>query len=226
MVPELRPLVRRLRLARSASAPRLYTGQAGDVAVAAALGGIGTAPAAEATERLLDAWPADLVVVVGIAGAIGPSLALGATIAPERVLDVESGVERRPAALPGVAARGLLATSGRLIVEREELARLERRGVVAIDMETAAVAAVCERCGVPWAAFRAISDRAGDPGVDASILALGGPDGRGDPAAVARYVLARPWRIVLLARLARGMRRATDAAAHAAIDAISAGRPR
>jgi adenosylhomocysteine nucleosidase len=226
MVPELRPLVRRLRLARAASPPGLYTGQAGGVELAATLGGIGTGPAAEATERLLDAWPADLVVVVGIAGAVGPTLALGATIAPERVLDVESGVERRPAALPGVTPRGLLATSGRFIVELAEIARLERRGVVAIDMETSAVAAVCERRGVPWAAFRAISDRAGDPAVDRSILALGGADGRGDAAAVARYLLARPWRVVLLARLARGMRRATNAAAHAAVDAISAARPR
>ena len=53
------------------------------------------------------------------------------------------------------------------------------------------------------------------------VLALAGPDGSGDPWAVARYLLARPWRIVRLARLARGTLRAANAAADAAIRACA-----
>ena len=88
-------------------------------------------------------------------------------------------------------------------------------------METAAVAAVCERRGCPWSVFRAISDRVTDETTDPAVLALAGPDGSGDPWAVARYLLARPWRIVRLARLARGTLRAANAAADAAIRACA-----
>jgi adenosylhomocysteine nucleosidase len=100
-----------------------------------------------------------------------------------------------------------------------EAAELERSGVVGLDMETAAIAAVCESRGCPWSVFRAISDRVTDETTDAAVLALAGADGSGDLFAVARYLLVRPWRIVRLARLARGTVRAADAAADAAIRA-------
>ena len=87
-------------------------------------------------------------------------------------------------------------------------------------METSAVAAVCERRGCPWSVFRAISDRAGDPGIDSEVFGLAGPDGGPNLPAVARFVLTRPWRLPKLARLARDMRNATQVAAAAAVAAI------
>jgi hypothetical protein len=92
--------------------------------------------------------------------------------------------------------------------------------VLAIDMETAAVAAVCERRGRPWSVFRALSDRAGDPLVGADVLALAGEDGEPDLAAVFRFLLRRPWRLPLLVRLGRDSSRATRAAAAAAVRAL------
>ena len=85
-------------------------------------------------------------------------------------------------------------------------------------METAAVAAVCEARERPWTAFRAISDLVGGP-VDDAILAMANPDGSGNLAAAARYLLPRPWKIPGLVRLARDTRAATKAAAAAAIEA-------
>ncbi|UCE87523.1 MAG: nucleoside phosphorylase, partial [Deltaproteobacteria bacterium] len=89
-----------------------------------------------------------------------------------------------------------------------------------IDMETAAVAAVCERRRCPWSVFRAISDRADDGSTDAAVLALAGPDGRPDLLAVARLVLTRPRRVPQLVRLARGATRAARVAASAAVAAL------
>ena len=221
MRPELRPLVRRLSLRREGSGGgALHRGAAGRVEIVATTTGIGTRPAARAAERILDSTPLDHVVVVGIAGGIGAGVAIGNLVVPELVVDLASGAEHPPSRIGDPAPRGVLATSDRLIVDRDEIARLERRGVVAIDMETASIAAVCERRGCPWSAFRAISDRAGDPSIDQAILDLAGPDGGPNLPAVARFVLARPWRIPQLARLARDLRRATCGAASAAAEAL------
>src|SRR3972149_1080335 len=84
-----------------------------------------------------------------------------------------------------------------------------------------AAAAAGPARGCPWWVFRAISDRVTDGTTDTGVLALAGPDGSGNLAAVARYLLVRPWRIVRLARLARGALRAADAAADAAIRACA-----
>jgi hypothetical protein len=115
---------------------------------------------------------------------------------------------------------GILATSDRLLVDGEEIARLKRQGVTAIDMETAAVAAVCERRGCPWSVVRAISDRAGDGSIDPAVLGLTRPSGAPNLPALARFVLSKPWRAPQLARLARNSRRAAANAAAAAIWAL------
>ena len=79
-------------------------------------------------------------------------------------------------------------------------------------METAAVAAACERAGRPWSVFRAISDHTSDGTIDQAVFSMTGPDGEAKPAAVARFLLTQPWRIPQLARLARGLKLARHAA--------------
>lgn len=219
MRQELAPLVRKLGLRRSEADRALHVGRAGALEVVAAMTGIGTTAAAAASERLLDALHFDHVMVVGIAGGVDAEQPIGALIRPELVVDGASGREHRPVQLGDEPPRGRLVTSDGLVTGRDAAAKLAAEGVVGLDMETAAVAAVCERRGCPWSVFRAISDRVTDGTTDAAVLALAGPDGSGDPWALARYLLARPWRIVRLARLARGSLRAADAAAEAAIRA-------
>jgi nucleoside phosphorylase len=221
MRQELAPLVKKLGLRPSDANPGLHAGRAGGVEVVATTTGIGMAAAAGAAERVLAALPIDHVMVVGIAGGVDAAQPIGALIAPEVVVDSASGREHRPAQLGETPPRGRLVSSDAFVTGLDEAARLLREGVVGLDMETAAVAAVCERRGCPWSVYRAISDRVTDGTTDSAVLALAGPDGSGDFAAVARYLLARPWRIVRLARLARGSLRAADAAADAAIRACA-----
>jgi adenosylhomocysteine nucleosidase len=209
-----------LRRTRDGDGAR-FSGAIGRTQIVAEITGIGVRAAAQATERILHAGAVDHLVVVGIAGGIAAGLRIGDVVVPESVLDVASGATHRPARLGDAPLRGTLATSGEFISDRAALARLRDMGVVAIDMETAAVAAVCERRGCPWSVFRAISDHIDDAPVDPAVIGLAGPDGGPNLPAIARFVLTRPHRLPQLARLARDMRTATNAAAGAAVRALA-----
>jgi adenosylhomocysteine nucleosidase len=192
----------------------------GDGDVETGVLGIGTSLARSSTERLIDGSSPGHVLVVGVAGGIGPTMAIGDLVVPEAVLDGATGTERRPAAIDGLPNAGILHTSDELVVDPARVAALVERGVVALDMETAAVAEVCERRGIPWSVMRGISDHADAELIDPAILGLMGPEGEPRPAAVARYVARHPNRIAYLSRLARGLNAATTASADAAVVAL------
>lgn len=201
----------------------VYTGRRGDVAVTAVLVGVGTGPAAAATERVLTAFgDVDHVVVAGIAGGIADGQAIGDLVVPELVVDGVSGAEHRPDRLGAQPPAGILSTSDELIVDPAAVAALVDRGVVALDMETAAIAAVCERHGCRWSVFRAISDRAADGMVDAEVAALAGGDGSPGLPAVLRFIARHPTRVRDLARMGRDSTIAAKAAAVAAAAACVA----
>ena len=160
MRSELRPLVRALGAKPSRLGTlAVHVGRAGRAEVTAALIGVGPEAARTATERLLDAGGFDHVVVSGIAGGIGPGGSVGDPVAPEMVEDVASGRRFTPAPLGDRRPSGVLLTTAELIVDDDHIRSLVDRGVVALDMETSAVAEVCEARGRPWSVFRVVSDR-------------------------------------------------------------------
>jgi adenosylhomocysteine nucleosidase len=219
MPSELRPVVRRLDLTRSPKEEGrpVHSGTVGDVEITATTTGIGMAAATAAAERLLVGGAIDHLLVVGIAGGVDPGVEIGDVVVPEIVVDDATGIEYRPDRFGGADSRGRLVSSDGLLVDAAAQARLHERGVLAVDMETAAVAAVCEERHCRWSVFRGISDRARDGMIDDELLGLAGPDGTGDLRAVLRYLGRRPWRIGRLARLGRdsglAARRAAEAAA-------------
>ena len=224
MPSELRPLVKRLGL-RPSVAPvgtRVHEGRSGSAAVVAATTGMGTAGATEAARRMLAAGDVDHVIVVGIAGGIDDRLAIGDVIRPRVVIDGASETEYRPHPLGDQADppdQGALHTSDEFIVDPDRVAALRDRGVIAMDMETAAVAAVCEERGCPWSVIRAISDRSSDGMADEAVFELAHPDGSPNLRAVARFVARHPGRLPQLLRLGRDASIATNAAATAAAEA-------
>jgi len=142
-------------------------------------------------------------------------------VVPDVVIDGSTGAEHRPAPLAGLGGHGALWTTATLITQPRELARLTERGVVALDMETAAVAEVCEARGTPWSVVRVISDRASDGTVDDEVFGMSRQDGAPDWRAVARFVLRHPGRLPGLARMGRDAARAAATAAGAAARAAS-----
>ena len=112
-------------------------------------------------------------------------------------------------------------TSDSLITDPDRLAGMRDDGVVSLDMETAAVAAVCQKHGVPWSVIRAISDRATDGSVDEEVFRLSNQDGTPNAKAVAAYMAKHPGRIPAMARMAKDARLATERAVEAALSAVA-----
>jgi nucleoside phosphorylase len=222
MPMELRPLVKKLSLReKSVDGIVLHEGALGDRRVVATFTGMGTRLATAGTERLLDAEPLiTRVVVVGITGALDDT-PIGTVVWPEVVVDGATGAEHRPAPLGDAAPpgkpEGKMWTSDSLNTDPEELTELRAQGVVALDMETAAIAEVCESRGIPWSVVRVISDRAGDGTIDDEVFHLSNQDGTPNPPAVAKYLLMHPTKIPMLAQLAKGAKLAVDTAADTAI---------
>ncbi len=222
MPSELGPLVRLLGLSREGQrGAGTFRGTATGVELVAARTGVGMDAAAACTRRVLDTLSPDHLIVVGIAGGIGASVAVGDVVVPDRVLNLGTGESLRPTPIGSREPRGTLASSDTLLESPEEARALANRGVIAIDMETAAIGGECDRRGCPWSVFRAISDRADDGSTDAALLGLLDPDGRAKLRAVAGFVLGRPDRIPQLVRLARGAGTAARVAARAAVRGLA-----
>lgn len=219
MPSEFGPLVKALSLQRGEP---LFTGSVGPIELVAAKTGIGTRLAAEATERLLATAAVDHVMVVGIAGGMGASR-VGDLVFPEVVVDKATGTEYRPSPLHDVKSQGRLVTHDDFDMQPAERDALAADGFVAVDMETAAVAGVCERRGVRWSAVRSISDLVGvTPG---DVIGLANPDGTPNVGASVRYLVTKPWRIPRLVRLGLDAQRAASGAAAAAARSLREARP-
>lgn len=169
---------------------------------------------AEALAARLVAEGATALVSFGLAGGLDPALRPGDLLLPDGVcfedgtaIPVHAGWR---AALLG---RGLRACGGRILASRGVVAdpdakrRLfERTGAMAVDMEGGAVA----RSGLPFVVLRAVADPA-ERGIPAAALAGVGPDGAVRPAAVALRLLAAPWQLPALLRLAADSRAGLEA---------------
>ena len=211
MPMELKPLVKKLGLTKAGNH------RVGD-GVVAIYTGMGTELATKSTEALFDAVPdIERVVVFGITGAVDDETEIGQLIVPEKVVNSETGAEFTPE--PDPRAKGVMWTTN-VITPAHELPPLIERGVVSLDMETAAIAQACEAVGVPWTVFRAISDRATEGGTDDEVFHLAKMDGTPDPKAIARYVLRHPGKIPGMAKMGKDATLATKNAAAAAISAV------
>jgi adenosylhomocysteine nucleosidase len=220
MKGEFRPLVRPFALEPLDDV--YHRGRLGDsaVEVIATQTGIGTQAATVVTERLLDDHAVDHVLIVGIAGGLGPDLDVGDLVVPEVVVDRPNGTRHRATPIGGVTLAGSIVTSDEFNHPREVLDAFIAEGVLAVDMETGSIAGVCERRGVPWTAFRSLSDHDQKAPVDTAVLGLASPDGGANVSASIRYLAKHPLQIPKLTRLARdsfgAMRAAADAAVAAA----------
>jgi len=219
---ELEPLARKLSLTETqVGGLPVYEGSVDGRPIVAIVTGMGTALATEGTRRLLDAVPVRWVLVVGITGALENETPIGTLVNPELVVNSETGREFRPAPLANGTPAGKMWTTNGLTTDARDLTALLADDVVSLDMETAAIAELCEARDVPWSVFRVISDRASDGSVDDEIFHLSNQDGTPNAAAIERYIAEHPERLPHLAEMAENANLATHAAVDAALEACA-----
>lgn len=213
MPREVRPLARTLRLRSTELCGSRAWCRPG---LTAATLGVGPARARQAAGRLLDETGASEVLVIGVAGACTGELRVADVVAPAVVVDAAAGTLYTPAPRgdrAGAARSGTLAT-----VER--LGAPVPPDAIAVDMETAAVAAECVARDIAWDVRRAVSDVPGSlpDGLERVLR----PDGTVDAVGLARMLGRRPASTFDLARLGWDTRRALKAMTVAAERALGA----
>lgn len=199
-----------------------WTGYVGDSHVTAIHIGMGPPLTRTAITRLFegsapDHLPVDHVMIAGICGGLDPDLEVGTLINPEVIIEYSSGAAYRHTP-PGNAPQGgkLITTEG--VTQDTGLSqRLFADGCLGVDMESSAVAEVCEAHGCPWSVYRCIGDRWFDELLDPRFVALTNPDGSGNTAEIGRLIAAEPELGVKLERLARETALAAQLAAEAAV---------
>lgn len=185
--------------------------------------GTGSERAAKATEWLLSGplhggvpYRPKVIVCAGYAGALRENLRPGDVVLANDVLDVDGNLY--PATWPGELPpgdwrpplhRGRVFTSPHLVTTPSEKRELGRRhDAIAVDMESATVARLCQQRGVPFGCVRAISDDLQTP-LSPRLAGLAS-GGRVSPWAVVTMLATSPWLMSDLWRLAAWTRLASD----------------
>jgi len=149
---------------------RLKGGEMGGARVDLVLAGPGPRRAGAVAEQVIAAARPTAVVCAGLGGGLAPELRRGDLVLATRVVEHEGDDAFEPHPDLLAAARGIIpefsrvhehvvVTAPRVVGTAAEKRALHPRGGV-VDMESAAVARVAERHGVPFLALRVISDTA------------------------------------------------------------------
>jgi adenosylhomocysteine nucleosidase len=137
-----------------------------------AVSGIGSDAAERAARALVDAGVAALMTF-GMAGGLDPALEAGSVVLPRELIAADGArfIASRPwrervaaavGPLRAVSAGDLLTSAGAIDTPADKSAAFRDTGAAAVDMESAAVAAIAAHHNLPFIAVRVIVDTAAD----------------------------------------------------------------
>ena len=181
-----------------------------------ACSGSSAARANELAHILLDEGVEGLLSF-GIAGGLAPGLAAGSLVVgvavetPSGEFPADTGWRRRiEQSLPGALCGSIVGADEIVATPAEKLRLHLRRGALAVDLESAAVAQACRDRDRPFAVLRAIADPM-ERSIPRLALAGVGSGGQVRPFVVAVGLLRRPQDLPGLIRLAADSRSALGA---------------
>ena len=173
----------------------------GDHEIAILHTGVGKKSARERIEPFLDGQRFQFLLSSGFAGGLAPSLGVADLLLAENFSDPQLLVRAQRLL---IAQTGKLATTDRILetaAEREAFAHVEN--ALAVDMETATIAAACAARQLPMLSLRVISDTAAAPFPAPPSVLFNLARQRTEPLALARYLARHPGGVVRLMRFAR-----------------------
>jgi adenosylhomocysteine nucleosidase len=192
--------------------------------------GIGRRRASDTARRAFDQIRgAELVIGTGVVGALSSGLKPGDLVLADRVMTLDAGGKvmeaatrlsdmhvvaiGRSLAMAGVAySSGAILTSDRVLTVAEKRSAKGDTGAIAVDMETAAIAAEANQRRLPFVALRAVLDEVDEEVVGGEIA---DEDGNVRPLAATSFLLRNPATMLKLPRMIRNLSRATTAIADA-----------
>ncbi len=120
--------------------------------------GMGPRSAAETGKQIVEQFHPSLLICSGYAGGLSNELQIG-----DVVFDARGTPFTAPQITPlrSVAGR-IVASDSAAETPEAKLAMHRETGALAVDMESAAIAEICTRAGIPMVSLRAISDSAQD----------------------------------------------------------------
>ncbi len=228
---EVGPLARRLsaREVRHGGGRRFVEGALGDVRILVSATGEGAGLAAEGTEDLLQRFPADLLIALGIAGGLTPDLQAGTVLVAREVRDGRTTVtppdESWTDAVLGRTATvgGTVISSSSIAVDPIAKAEIWRQaageGSGVVDLESAAVARVAAARHLPYLVIRAVSDTA-EESLPLDFESFRNRQGRIAQARVVLQALRQPALWPSLLRLRNRVRRCAESLADVVEEAL------
>ncbi len=175
--------------------------------------GAGPELAGRAARIALDSETAGAVVSTGFCGGLDPALKAGDIFVATSVRSGEDEYAVRAVRNRSASRQGILLSVDRIVGTAEEKKRLWTAGCMAVEMESAAVAAEAARRGIPFYCVRVVTDTA-DESFVCDLNAARLPDGRISRWLVVQGALRRPARGI--AELFRLWRRSAEGAARLA----------
>jgi adenosylhomocysteine nucleosidase len=192
--------------------------------------GIGHRRATETARHAFDLVSGvELVIGTGVVGALSSGLMPGDLVLCDRVMMMGAneqavseehvrGAGRSLAMAEVQYSTGAILTSDHVLANGAEKRRAkESSGAIAVDMESAAIAAEAAARGIPFFAIRAVLDEVDDEVVGAEMA---DEDGNVRPMAATSYLIRNPATMLKLPRMMRNLSRATAAIADA-LEAIA-----
>lgn len=162
---EVAPLLAKLENVRRYSPPkfRIVEGEHAGRVVAVVLTGMGRKRAQRGAEILLDGHRPRWLVSAGFAGALDPARRRNDIVLPAEVVNAEGRRYAIDLAVPpgsGLHTGRLLTVDAVARTAAEKADLRHQHGADLVDMETSALAALCEQRGVRFLSVRVISDEA------------------------------------------------------------------
>jgi adenosylhomocysteine nucleosidase len=175
--PEIKPFIRDLKSRRKKvlGNVKVYEGLLGDSEVILIQCGVGLKKSSDAVRSVINNTEVSRVIMSGTAGGLDKRLDIGDTIVSEEIIYHEYGnnfvdsitdkelleIAKKAignASLPHKVYFGRISSGSKFISIKNKEQIIENNNSLCCDMETAAVAQVCQENKIPFIAVRSISD--------------------------------------------------------------------